>query len=121
VYSRVQPEIGKRSACRVGQGWVELHARHVLRSDALAQQRGVVAGAGADLQDTVSGLEIEGFEHSGHDGRHGAGTGGGARPIDQVGCRGHLDREYVVCIDAMDPLVTLRGIGPVHQHLLARL
>jgi hypothetical protein len=46
---------------------------------------------------------------------------GAPGPVNQVRGRGQLHREGIVRIDATDPLVTLRGISPVHQHLAARL
>lgn len=74
-----------------------------------------------DLQNTMSGLKIESLEHPGHDRGHRAGAGRSAHSINKVRRRGQLNRDNVVCVDAAEPLVTLRGIGPVHHHLLATL
>jgi len=42
-----------------------------LTAGVLAKQGGVVAGPGADLQDPVAGLDIEGVEHAQHQGGFG--------------------------------------------------
>lgn len=52
----------------------DVHAVHVLAPEAMRQQCGVVSGACADLQHSVSRLNVECFEHSGHQARH-AGRG----------------------------------------------
>ena len=47
---------------------------------AWGQQRGVVAGAGADLQDALARLQVELLQHDGHDGRLRGRAGGYPHP-----------------------------------------
>jgi hypothetical protein len=74
-------EYGK-AACRlVDQHGVDVDGYDIAVTEAVRRQGGVVAGAGADLQHPHAILDIEGFEHAGHQRGHGRGTGRNAHRL----------------------------------------
>lgn len=89
-----------RGADEVG---IDVDGVHEVFAEACAEQRGVVAGAGADLEDAVAVLDGQVLEHSGHEAGQGAGRGGDAGPCGAVylfgGVRIEGGHERLIAVD----------------------
>ncbi len=71
-------------------------------ADLVAQQGGVVAGAGADLQHTVAGVEVETFQHERHQRGSGGAGGSGAASVE-------LGEQGDVAVDGGQRGLTIAG------------
>lgn len=69
-------ESGEPFAGQLDQLGFEVYGEHVFAAEPMREQRRVVSAACADLQYPVPVLDVEGFEHAGHQ----AGHAGGGEP-----------------------------------------
>lgn len=95
---------------------IDLYGGDTVRADPMAQQRGGVPGAGADLQYPVAIGDAELFQHAQHQPRHGAGGGGGpadrAADIGRDDGAGYLRDQGIVAVAALQPGVVAGQHGP---------
>lgn len=78
-------QLGEDSAGGIDQVGVDVDARDIARAEAVAQQRGQVAGSGADLQDVVVVGDRELVKHAGGEAGLNAGAGGLSRLAVRAG------------------------------------
>jgi len=81
-------EVGQPVPGQFHQSGFDVHGEHVLAAEPVRQQGGVVSGAGADLQYPVHIMDVERFEHAGHQTGH-AGRGQSPGQHEQSGVGVH--------------------------------